>query len=85
MSDIRLTPEQTADRLGISKYAVYKLCKPRVATIEGRRVELPPELGHFRFGSKIVIPETEVTAYEQRSFRPAVTVLADRRAELRVV
>lgn len=72
MSDIRLTPEQTAGRLGISKYAVYDLCKGG-------------ELGHFRFGRKIVIPEDEVVAYEQRSFQPAVVSIADRRADLRAV
>lgn len=72
MSDIRLTSEQAANRLGISKYAVYDLCKSG-------------KLGHFRFGRKIVIPEDEVLAFEQRSFQPAVVSIAGRRADLRAV
>lgn len=68
MSDVRLTPIEAAKRLGISKDAVYKLCRGRVQTIDGRRLELPPELGHFRFGEKIVIPEDEIKAYEARCF-----------------
>lgn len=72
MNDIRLTPDQAAERLGVSKHAVYKLCKSG-------------ELGCFRFGRKIVIPEDEVKAFEDRSFHPAVAPIAGRRAELRAV
>jgi len=72
MNDVRLTPDQAADRLGVSKHAVYKLCKSG-------------ELGCFRFGRKIVIPEDEVTAFEDRSFHPAVITMTDRHADLRAV
>lgn len=68
MSDVRLTPIQAAKRLGISKDAVYKLCRARVEIIDGREVTFPPELGHFRFGEKIVIPEDEIKAYEAKCF-----------------
>lgn len=75
MTDIAvmLTPAEVAKRLGVSPKFVYELCEIPVEIIDGVRIELDPELGHNRFGRRILIPETEVDAFLARTFVPAKT------------
>lgn len=83
--DRRLTPAQAGEYLGISTDAVYDLCKT-VEVIDGRSVEVPPELTHYRLGKKrnrIAIPMSALKDYDERTLVAAVTSLDEHRLRSR--
>jgi hypothetical protein len=63
----RLSVIEAAEYLGVSKDVVYDLCE--VVDDKGQQKE--PEISHFRFGRRIVIPLSNLKAYEAQCFVPA--------------
>ena len=64
--DKRYTPAEAAEWLHVSKQQVYKLCKTG-------------ELGHFVIGTKKVIPESALKAFDEATWVPPVTSISSRR------
>jgi hypothetical protein len=60
----RLSVIEAAEYLGVSKDVVYDLCA--VKAPDGKPKE--PEISHFRFGQRIVIPLASLKSYEASCF-----------------
>jgi len=68
--DTRYTAAEAAEWLHVSVQQIYKLCKNG-------------ELGHFRIGSKVIVPESALKAFDAASWvAPVSSVVSikDRRA-----
>lgn len=70
-SDKRYTAAEAAEWLHISVDQVYKL------TREG-------ELGCYQIGSKKIYPESELVAFDERTFVPAVASIDEHRYRSRM-
>lgn len=70
--DKRHTAAEAAEWLRVSVHQVYRLCKSG-------------ELGHYLIGSKYVIPESALVAYDEQTWvapRVPVTSIGERRHRL---
>jgi hypothetical protein len=63
----RLSVIEAAEYLGVSKDVVYDLCD----VVDDKGQPKDPEISHFRFGRRIVIPLSNLKAYEAMCFVPA--------------